>query len=212
MLEVRLKIKLDNKGRACKISCEPMPESPSQTPSEEYNNLQNPQQRNISAEELAAYTHSVRLRIKNQDGVIFRNYSHKHAEIIIREFLNAANTSVSIFCGKLSTAVYGSLLPYFQQALDRKISIRVMTAETFERLEAKELAQLLSENKCIRRIPKSHLQAAHFMLADNRMFRLELPNGECAALVCANAQHENEKVMGALTKGYDALWERAAAL
>lgn len=212
MLEVILKIKLDNNGRACKISCEPMPASPSQTPSEEYNNLQNPQQRNISAEELAAYTHSVRLRIKNQDGVIFRNYSHKHAEIIIREFLNAANSTVRIFCGKLSTAVYGTLLPYFQQALARNVTIHVMTAETLENLESKELAQMLKENKCIRQIPKTHLQGAHFMLADNRMFRLEAPRGERAALVCANALLENKQVMESLTRGYDTLWQHASVL
>lgn len=187
-----------------------MPASPSPIAPTEQNVLPRTATHAFSPEELAEYTSSVRLRIKNKDGAIFHNESCAHAEIIVREFLNAASKSVQIFCGKLSSAVYGALLPYFEQAIEREVSIQVVTEAPYSALESRELAEKLKEKGCIRHASKLYKKGSHFLLVDDDMFRLELQAEQKTALACANAKKKNQEVMTSLAEGYAELWRNAA--
>ncbi len=167
-----------------------------------------------SEAELASYAQSVRDRIKNGTGGVFRNACAPHASIIIREFLDAAEKSVCLFCGRLSESVYGALQVFFSVALKRNVKVRVITASSYENTGAKELAAYLKNEgvlRCLGRCKDEPLP--HFMLVDNRMYRLEVCDEGKEASVCAAAEQETvtRETAALLADVFDVLWSSEEA-
>ena len=60
------------------------------------------------------YRQTVKLWIRNEDSRPFPNESAEHARIVIEEFLESAQETVLVYCGRLSRVVYEPLVEYFQ--------------------------------------------------------------------------------------------------
>ena len=139
---------------------------------------------------LMGYRLSVRSRIEHNNSGLFRNPSPKHAQVVISELVAAARESICIYCGKLSSDIYGNLDSCFRDAIDRGVNVRVMIEE--ERADHNKLSTLLCERKRIRQLSGTDKgQVQHFVLVDEKRYRIEVNNDSKQALVCAAACDES---------------------
>ncbi len=161
--------------------------------------------------DLDEYTESVRTRIRLKNGEFFRNKDVRYTQIIVREFLNAAQNTFYVFCGKLNQLVYEPLLSSFIMAQSRGVDIKVITEASKESIESPELAKWLRSIEALRHHHKGTIP--HFVLADGQMYRLEVSEGKKAAIVCACAeQNEDAKITAAaMEKVHSSIWDASEA-
>ncbi len=165
-------------------------------------------------QELDRYAKSVRDKIRNQAGGLFQNNSPLHASIIIREFLDAAEKTVCLFCGKLSESVYGALQVFFSSAIERNVRVRVITESSYEETGAKNLAEYLKSKDSLRCLAwKKEDSLPHFLLVDGRMYRLEVKQEQKEALVCAAADKESgtKETARVMAQAFEKLWKENSA-
>lgn len=149
----------------------------------------------FSSEELARYEGKVQKMIENGNGEIFLNRSVWHAGIILRQFIKSAKASVKIFCGHLNKEVYGGLKPSFEDAIDRGVAVRVLTAH--QDIQAHNVAKFLETSGSFRAMPESnesapYLTAPHFAIIDGIRYRIETNDGDKSAIVCAYASTKEQ--------------------
>ena len=166
--------------------------------------------------ELAKYAESVRARILVQNGDIFLNKSPEHAHIILREFIQAAKRSIHIYCGCLTKNVYKGLQPYFGNAYNQGVDLRVITVEEPNNKSDKEVVDYLQKNDILRYLtPETRDKLAnlpHFAIVDGRdskgaKYRFETNQDEKTAIVCAYAKDEDSIHRGAdMETIFDTLW------
>lgn len=144
--------------------------------------------------ELAKYAESVRARILVQNGDIFLNKSPEHAHIILREFIQAAKRSIHIYCGCLTKNVYKGLQPYFGNAYNQGVDLRVITAEEPNSDSDTDIVEYFKKNEILKYLsPEARTKLAklpHFAIMDGKdkegaKYRLETNQDEKTAIVCA---------------------------
>ncbi|MBR5213258.1 MAG: hypothetical protein IKV92_03255 [Akkermansia sp.] len=167
------------------------------------------EQANISTAELEEYADSVRARIRLKNGEFFRNKDVRYTKVIVQEFLNAAQKTFYVFCGKLNQLVYEPLLANFVMAHSRGVNIKVITEASSDDIESPILAKWLDTIKSIRHFRKGEIP--HFVLADGQMYRLEVDEGRKSALVCAYAENNPEALptATAMDKVHQHLWKKS---
>lgn len=139
---------------------------------------------------LTEYRNSLRSRIANKNSDLFENPSPAHARIVIDEFLRAAKESVYIYCGQLSSLIYGELVPSFQNLLERGIKVQVIIEK--EKAETEAIAAMLCEKNAIKQSKMASVgDIPHFILVDGKRYRMELNDDKKSALVCAEVAEEN---------------------
>lgn len=164
----------------------------------------------ITAAELEEYTDSVRARIRLKNGEFFRNRDARYTKIIVQEFLNAAQQTFYVFCGKLNQLVYEPLLANFMLAHDRGVDIRVITEAACTNIESPTLANWLKTINSLRHYKRGEIP--HFVLADGQMYRLEVDEGRKAAIVCAHAESNPEaaQTVDAMKAIHQHLWSQSS--
>lgn len=150
--------------------------------------------------DLDKYAESVRLRIKMKKNELFPNKSGAHANVILREFIKSATSSIKIFCGSLCAEVYGNLRETFEEARSRDVSIQVITALPSKDIKSTELAKWfvtngapLSEGILHSDVSEEYRGCPHFAVVDDVMYRLEIDPREKSAVVCAYAGEGDSK-------------------
>ena len=161
----------------------------------------------FSPDELLRYEKEVRRRILEKDGGTFLNKSAWHASIILREFLRSAQDNVRILCGKLNEAVYGTLWPEFESAIERGVRVQVLTES--RDVSATALAESLRARGAFRSL-SGPCGIFHFAIVDGMRYRAEREEVDKSALVCACASNSKElwrvHMMGEI---FDDLWSKA---
>lgn len=159
-----------------------------------------------SEEELSRYAEKVQRLIDENDCEVFLNRSEWHAAIILRKFIESAKKTINIFCGHLNKNVYGDLLPSFQAAAERGVTVRVLTASP--EVSAKEVAEGLRSMGAFRNLRDEDDTIPHFAIVDGCRYRLETDEEERTAVVCAFAE-TREQVKRALSLDFlsDILWD-----
>ncbi len=159
----------------------------------------------LSNAELSQYAESVRARILVQNGDIFLNKSPEHARIILREFIQAAKRSIHIYCGRLTNTVYKGLQPYFGNAYNQGIDLKVITVEKPNGNSEQELVDYLKENGILKYLVTETREKVatlpHFAIIDGESkegakYRLETDQDEKTAIVCAYAKSQESTMRG----------------
>lgn len=143
-----------------------------------------------SEEELSRYAEKVQRLIDKNDCEVFLNRSEWHAAIILRKFIESAKKTISIFCGHLNKNVYGDLLPCFQAAVERGVTVRVLTASP--EVCAKEVAEGLRSMGAFQSLKDVDEDAPHFAIVDGMRYRLETCEADKSAVVCAYADTKEQ--------------------
>lgn len=159
--------------------------------------------------ELAQYEQAVKMAIREGSDDLFPNQSQAHAAIVIREFIKAAREYIHVYCGKLSSNVYGNLLPHIREAEERGVDVKFIVNCESGKEEASELAIFLQEKKQLKN-QTQELDVSHFSVFDGQMFRLETDKTRSRALVCASATSSgNIEMVRLMDAVFHRLWEQS---
>ncbi len=160
-------------------------------------------------DELKTYAQAVRKRIELKIGDIFPNKNSSYTSVIISEFLRAAQNYVHIYCGGLNGNVYQLRRNDFEAAINRGVTVQVLTFNPFDQLGSPGLAEYLIQHDCLRQANQQE-HIPHFVDADGIMYRLETSEEEKTAIVCAYARGEkdkyNQEIINNLQTVFDKMW------
>lgn len=165
--------------------------------------------------ELREYADVVRWSIRNGDCELFRNSSPGHAAVLMQVFCEEASRYAYIFCGRLSSAVFGQMWPVFRAALGRGVDLRVITEHADA--ESKDVAAALLQRNALRTVDGSALQLPegmpHFAVFDGRMSRIETDGERRTAIVrtsVADADEMGRDRMELMREKFNVMWGRVA--
>ncbi len=133
------------------------------------------------------YEEQVKILIEENSDEIIANSSSKHAIILFKNFFRRANSSIYIFCGKLSKTVYDDIqvIDAMRSALEKGIDVQVIICEKTP--DSVSFVELLKQyNKKIF-CKKSNIEINHFCVIDGCRYRLEIDPMEKKAIACANS-------------------------
>lgn len=153
--------------------------------------------------ELDMYRMAVRRCICENDGMLFPNTCPEKTAIVLQEFIRAAQRRICIFCGHLARDVYEQLLPDLEEAIARKVLVRVI-CEPGE-LETQELAAILRDNGSLRQLD-ANPGIPHFAVFDTLRYRIERQQNSREAIVCAYAEGEEKRRTELIEGVHRKLW------
>ncbi len=160
---------------------------------------------------LENYRASVQKRIRIGMPDIFENRDEAYTRIILEEFFNAAENTIRVFCGTFSSEVYSHISDSLLNALNRGVDIRIIAATEINTLESRTLADILISRDRLRQASNVSVPSPHFVLVDNKMFRIEKKQSTREAWVCACAT--KDPLLTHVVKDYEAqhntMWNEA---
>ena len=158
--------------------------------------------------EIEKYRKEIRGYLEDDSAAIFGNYTKEHAACVTELFIESAQSSIEILSGCFPEEFYDTkgLCELLQDAKDRRgVEIRVITLcdETSEKL-----LQLANMGKIEYRPARASKEpVSHFMIVDNKRYRLEMPHGENPKYVKAEVCCNGSKKANALLKCFNDAWE-----
>ena len=137
---------------------------------------------------LESYRQAIRNLIEANSTYIMNNSMPSHASVIIAEFIRAAKHKVLALCNGLSDTVWGDrvLLEEVEKAIGRGVEFRVVTTE--DASSSKFMGKMRNCGKLGRVSRFRDSKISHFVVVDDRMFRLEKDADRRTAIACANDQ------------------------
>ena len=179
--------------------------------------------KDYSSEDIATYASEVDKRIATHSGDMFDNNNAAHAGVVLEKFVENAQESILIVCGKLSRMVYEKVYGLLRDVmLNKGVNVRVITST--DKVEAQEILDTLVEKKAIKYVtPKKSAPSdnapfesgiPHFAIIDQKMMRFELDEKMRKAVACANVD-DNKDAKEMVEKGlraFEALWKHATPL
>ena len=133
---------------------------------------------------------------------LIRNDSPEHARILLEEMFANAQTSAYVYCGRISSGVWGGvkLAEAVQSALARGVDVRFIVQHPEAVPADSAVAAVLRENGCaIHTSPKFESIASHFAVFDGKMYRFEKSDDAKTAIACVNGP-ETAKALEDLAK------------
>lgn len=133
------------------------------------------------------YEEQVRILIRENSNEIISNSSSKHAIILFKTFFKEARSSIYIFCGRLSKAVYDDIhvLDAMRSALENGVDVQVVICEKVpESVLFVELLKQYNKKICCNTVDN---EINHFCVIDGRRYRLEIDPLEKKAIACVNS-------------------------
>lgn len=143
---------------------------------------------NTEPPQLRAYRFMVQQLIDMGSPTIIQNSSPSHARIILEQMFATAKKSALVFCGCLSSDVWGSktMLTNVQKAIDDNVEVRFVIQRSDPDKRAAELFQKLEEKQVVYTDASlANLDALHFAVFDGKMYRIEKNDAEKSATACA---------------------------
>ncbi len=151
--------------------------------------------------EIEKYRKEIRGYLADDSEAIFGNYTKEHAACVTELFIESAQKNIDILSGCFPKDFYVSkgLNTLLQKAKDRGVKIRVIT---------------LCEEDCTGLDGIEHRSAcasaepiSHFMIVDNKRYRLEVPHNDDPQYVKAEVCCNGVKKANALLKCFDDAWD-----
>lgn len=171
-----------------------------------------------SSADLAEYQARLSKLMLEDSPAIFANYSRAHARCIIRTFFESARNSVSVLAGDFGNDFYQ--LPDIRDALRRAVAngaqVRVISLGT-GKCSMDAVAAIVRDLNAMRAgaievrfgVVRSGAQVKHYMVIDDKRYRLEDVHSDCAnepvhAEVCCNGPGK----AAALNVSFNNVWNR----
>ena len=141
------------------------------------------------------YYEAVKHLFDTQSNLIFKNSNVGHASTIITEVFDHATTIIRVFCRKLNVSVWGDqrLKDAIQQAVSRNVKIEIVTQLPEKDVDVNSIAFF----KHIGVHPQYGIgrdRKYNFVVADNKMFRLEPNADDIGAFASANNKEVSTKL------------------
>lgn len=125
---------------------------------------------------------------KSESTAPITNSSPAHAIILLSTIFHFAHESVNVFCGNLRNDVFGNedLISEIRCAAYRNVKMVFILEHDNATPQIAELSEKFKSNMEIRIIPQGVKRPAHFVVSDNKAFRIEENHDITKAIGCAN--------------------------
>lgn len=122
---------------------------------------------------------------------LIENSSPVHARILLEEMFANAKTSAYVYCGCISSKVWGGdeLADAVRTAISRGVDVRFIVQHPENIPSDSVVAAVLRQSGAdrIHTSPKFAQLGSHFAVFDEKMYRFERDDGDKKAIACVNA-------------------------
>lgn len=169
----------------------------------------------VSVSELIRYSDTVDKQLDEKSDKLFSNNSSEYAAIVLRKFIDSAEKTIHILCGKLGRDVYeDSYLP-LKRAVQNGVEVKVITST--EDVESDKILNLLKRENAVRHIEKwpedfirqNGGEFPHFTVIDGCRFRIETDREKREAVACAHAGGKTLQYAKAAEDAFQIFWNAA---